>query len=392
MRWKNKGHELDKVAEDISELVRLHDKIYVFGAGILGKNMQEILEYLHMFGGYIDNDKEKQKNGVDGKEVISFDQYVKSGRENQIVIAADKKNIPAISRQLSEKGLVINKNYFLYEEFMHRFLPIIMAYVYDTSFVSLAQICLTERCSLKCEKCAHGCFNVGSDASDMDIALAYKSADAFFAKVDICGEFVLIGGEPLLYQQLPEVIAYIGERYRSQIMIFSITTNGTILPKPSVIEMCKKYDVIFRISNYSKELPRLKEKYEQLTALLNENYIAYTLGKPEEEWIDYGFDSLVREADEEELTRVFDACKTPCREIRGDKFYYCVMARSVSDNLGFDVGENDYLDMSSLTGEDYKKRLLEFSVGYSDKGYLDMCRYCNGAEAYQYPVPAAKQK
>lgn len=289
MKWKNKGHELDQTAEEISELVRLNDKIYVFGAGVYGKNTQEILEYLHMFGGYIDNDEEKQKNGVDGREVISFDQFIKSGRKNQIVIAADKKNIPIISRQLSESGLELHKNYFAYEEFMYRFLPIIMAYVYDTSFVALAQICLTERCSLKCEKCAHGCFNVGNDASDMETAVAFQSADSFFAKVDVCGEFVLIGGEPLLYRDLPEVIAYVGEKYRGQMMIFSITTNGTILPGPSVIEMCQKYDVTFRISNYSKEIPALKEKYEKLTALLDENHISYTLGKPEEEWIDYGF-------------------------------------------------------------------------------------------------------
>lgn len=392
MKWKNKGHELDQTAEEISELVRLNDKIYVFGAGVYGKNTQEILEYLHMFGGYIDNDEEKQKNGVDGREVISFDQFIKSGRKNQIVIAADKKNIPIISRQLSESGLELHKNYFAYEEFMYRFLPIIMAYVYDTSFVALAQICLTERCSLKCEKCAHGCFNVGNDASDMETAVAFQSADSFFAKVDVCGEFVLIGGEPLLYRDLPEVIAYVGEKYRGQMMIFSITTNGTILPGPSVIEMCQKYDVTFRISNYSKEIPALKEKYEKLTALLDENHISYTLGKSEEEWIDYGFDSVVRDADEEKLTGVFDACKTPCREIRGDKFYYCVMARSVSDNLKFHEGEDDYLDMSALTGEDYKKILLEFGVGYSDKGYLDMCRRCNGAEAYRYPVPAARQR
>ncbi len=392
MKWKNKGHELDQTAEEISELVRLNDKIYVFGAGVYGKNTQEILEYLHMFGGYIDNDEEKQKNGVDGREVISFDQFIKSGRKNQIVIAADKKNIPIISRQLSESGLELHKNYFAYEEYMYRFLPIIMAYVYDTSFVALAQICLTERCSLKCEKCAHGCFNVGNDASDMETAVAFQSADSFFAKVDVCGEFVLIGGEPLLYRDLPEVIAYVGEKYRGQMMIFSITTNGTILPGPSVIEMCQKYDVTFRISNYSKEIPALKEKYEKLTALLDENHISYTLGKPEEEWIDYGFDSVVRDADEEKLTGVFDACKTPCREIRGDKFYYCVMARSVSDNLKFHEGEDDYLDMSALTGEDYKKILLEFGVGYSDKGYLDMCRRCDGAEAYRYPVPAARQR
>ena len=100
---------------------------------------------------------------------------------------------------------------------------------------------------------------------------------------------------------------------------------------------------------------------------------------------------LDRKAEEEELIKVFDECKTPCREIRENKFYYCVMARSVSDNLGYNVGQDDYLDLDKLNGENYKKELLEFTLGYSDKGYLDMCNHCHGAEAKNYPIPAAEQ-
>ncbi len=41
----------------------------------------------------------------------------------------------------------------------------------------------------------------------------------FFSKVDYIQEFVLIGGEPLLYEKLPQVIEYIGSKYRNQINI-----------------------------------------------------------------------------------------------------------------------------------------------------------------------------
>lgn len=30
-------------------------------------------------------------------------------------------------------------------------------------------------------------------------------------------------------------------------------------------------------------------------------------------------------------------------------------------------------------------------MGYSEKGYLDMCRYCHGADCYNYLIPAAQQ-
>ena len=107
--------------------------------------------------------------------------------------------------------------------------------------------------------------------------------------------------------------------------------------------------------------------------------------------MDYGFECVDHGTDEEYLIKVFDACRMPCREVRENRFYYCVMARSVSDNLKFYVGQKDYLDLDGLTGKEYKKELLEFTLGYSDKGYLDMCRHCNGAEARNCPIPPAEQ-
>ena len=55
------------------------------------------------------------------------------------------------------------------------------------------------------------------------------------------------------------------------------------------------------------------------------------------------------------------------------------------------MGEEDYLDLNDLKERDDKKVLLECVMGYSEKGYLDMCNYCNGAEAIKYPIPVAEQ-
>ena len=68
------------------------------------------------------------------------------------------------------------------------------------------------------------------------------------------------------------------------------------------------------------------------------------------------------------------------------------MSRSVAENMGFDVGKEDYLDLDTLQGENGRKELMEFNLGFSSKGYLDMCNFCNGGERVNYPIPVAEQK
>ena len=55
------------------------------------------------------------------------------------------------------------------------------------------------------------------------------------------------------------------------------------------------------------------------------------------------------------MIKVFDLCNTSCREVRENCFYYCVMARSVLENLGYDIGQEDYLNLDGLTEVSIKK-------------------------------------
>ena len=105
----------------------------------------------------------------------------------------------------------------------------------------------------------------------------------------------------------------------------------------------------------------------------------------------YHIEYLNKEMDEKKLIETFDKCLTPCREVRENKLYFCVMARSVSDNLHLEEGQGDYLDLDKLHGENYKRELMEFNLGYSEKGYLDMCHRCHGMDAINYPIPVAEQ-
>lgn len=390
MKWKNKGHEFDEYAKKLALSQSRARKYYIFGAGIIGKRMASILQWYGCAECFIDNDISKQGSKTDGISVVSLESYLQI-RDGQIIVAVSSEKEPEIVEQLEKNSLIHEMDFWLHEEFINIILPIISTYYYDKVFIPLAQISLTERCSLKCKKCAHGCYAVDHNAEDLTLEQVYKSTDSFFAKVDYIKEFVLIGGEPCLYKDLSQVISYIGKRYRDRIKIFSITTNGTIVPNKEVLIASREYNVLFRISNYIHQIPRLEAIHKCLVDMLKAYNIQYILQEKETEWIDYGFEYVNREATEEELIRVFDACHTPCREVRENRFYYCVMARSISDNLKYHVGQNDYLDLEQLNGENYKKELLEFILGYSEKGYLDMCRHCRGAEAKDYPILAAEQ-
>lgn len=391
MRWSNRGHELDKYGEKLVQDFRSREeKVYIFGAGLLGEEYRPFFERLGCFAGYIDNDRKKQESGANGARVISLKEYVQEGNRGIIIIAADEKNIPAIELQLCQEGLKEQKDFYTYMIFMKTVYPVLSVYFYNQFYVELAQICLTERCSLKCRACAHACYAVDMGSPDMSLKMAKESADYFFEKVDLIKEFVLIGGEPFLYKELDKIVAYIGERYRDKMITFAITTNGTIMPDQNVLDLCRKYHVLIRISNYSAQLKYLEKKYAKLQRELKENNVAYILSDSDYHWLNYGFETVNRGGQAEELIQVFDECKTPCREIRGSKYYYCVMARSVSDNLGFGLGKDDYLDFRKIKKED-KKVLLEFEMGYSEKGYLDMCNHCNGADAVNYPIPVAEQ-
>lgn len=391
MKWEKRGRELDEKAEEILNNTAIKKGIYIWGAGFLGEQLGKVLDFYGCLKGYIDNDVHKQNTRYCGYLVKAIDEYIRLQNRGVIVLAVSEKNKEEIIFQLEELGFKKNHDFYEYLYFVTYVFPIYSLYYFKRTYIYSAQISLTERCTLSCKKCAHACYNVSKNHSDLDLEYVFWTVDVFFSKIDYIQEFVLIGGEPLLYKQLPQIISYVGEKYRKKICIFSITTNGTILPTEELLNVSKKFNVLYRISNYSVQLPHLMNKYLELKSVLEKKHIRYWMGKAEQTWMDYGFEYVDRSAGKEELVKIFDECKTPCREIRGNKYYFCIMARSVSENLGYNIGQDDYLDLDTLQGENWKKELLEFNLGFSEKGYLEMCNHCHGKEAYKYPIPVAEQ-
>lgn len=388
MRWNNPKVELDKKAKKIVNIFKKRNKIALFGAGKIGTEIRVRIDYYGIFDGYIDNDVAKQQSGWDNVIVYSIQDYLQY-KNGWIVVSTGEENYEIIGKQLIKEGLTEKIDFWYADEFVEDVLPILSFYFFNKLYVDLAQISVTERCTLHCRKCAHACQNVDPSTKDLSIETVKESADYFFKYVDIVYEFVLIGGEPFLYKRLKDVVEYIGEHYREKMILFSITTNGTIVPDDEIIDLCRKYDITVRVSDYSETLPRLLKRYELLYKRTDDlKVIIWKTGK-KDSWFDYGYDVVDRGVNTEVLIEAFDKCRTRCREIRGTKYYYCVMARSIPENTGLDIGKDDFLELRDI---DDKKIFFEYQQGFSKKGYMDMCRYCRGADAKKHLIPAAEQE
>ena len=384
MKWKAQGYEeLDKY--------NITDGVIFWGIGKIGKKLFKYGKKSGLLRAYVDNNPIR-KDWCD-VPIWNFEMMLKKRKNELIVITVGLQYQRDICTQLERHGFKQGKDFIIYDNAVCIELCRRTSKRNDEVFIPLAQISLTERCTLKCKKCAHGCNYVSNSTKDMSLDEACKSADYFFKYTDYCEEFVLIGGETFLYKNIEEVIDYIGEKYRRKINIFSITTNGTIVPEESTLKSCKKYNMLIRISNYEKTLPRLREKHIQLIKKLELHGVSYVLGQAETEWMDYGFEAADYGNDEETLIKHFDECKTPCREIQGSKYYYCVMAHTAGKNMNHKgYNPEDCLDLEQLDGNPKGKHIfLEYNLGFSEKGYLDMCRYCNGGNAKNFPIPAAEQ-
>ena len=267
MKWNNEAHEFDSYHEDIKRNLRLDQGVYCFGAGKIGMDVFQMLNSFCCVKGFIDNSPIKIGKSYNGKLVYSINKLPADGCF--IVVTVVKEHYVDIKRQLNDVGYIEGKEFTYWETFFEKMFPVALNYQKGKNYVGLTQISVTERCTLRCVNCAHACNYVSIADNDISVEMIKKSADTFFSICDYVQTFVLIGGEPLLYNGIAEVIDYIGEKYRNRMFRFQISTNGTIVPTDTVLEKSLKWNVNYLISNYSAQIPKLIKQYEKLIGKLD---------------------------------------------------------------------------------------------------------------------------
>ena len=387
MKWYNKGNEFNEIGFKLNK----YTKILLYGAGDYGQKMYEILNRLNIFVEFIDSNKEKQKNGYLNCKVISPNELLYHKDKKLVVICAIPQYAREMEKKLLEEGYVKNVNYYMMDDFIN-ILPIYSVYVLDKVFMECIGFLPTTKCNLNCEGCLNFT-NFNKNKKHQPLEELKQTLDLYFKNINCVNFFSFTGGEPLLYPYIDEILEYIGEKYMPQIISFAMSTNCTLVPKNSTCEILKKYNMKVYIDDYSEYVEKSKMILEEISKKFSEYDIIYAINKNDGAyWIDLAPDitdnSFMMDS---ELEDYRTRCGVPYRELRNGKIYSCNYA-SFAIKAGLEEeNPNDYYDLEKHS-PDKNKELVEFLLGYTEKGYVDFCKHCAGfLPINPYKKPVGKQ-
>lgn len=230
------------------------------------------------------------------------------------------------------------------------------------------EFCLTTQCSLKCKDCCAlmPSFNQKGHIK-MSVDEFKKTLDQLLENVTSIRKLIILGGEPLLRSELPDLLAYAAQK--DKVIHIAIVSNGTMLPNSKLIEVLKKYNKInFYMSNYNGN-PNIEPilKYEQIKDLFKKNGLKYQMMESWEWFKELGFasDKLCESARKHN----YETChRTKCLQTLDRKIDICSKAFS-GRNLGL-IDTKDFIDLDKT--KDLKQELINFYK----KDMVDACEYC----------------
>lgn len=368
MKWGNKGHEYDNTYEHMREKKRF----YLFGAGDYGNQFINILKDEINIVGYIDNNKEKQGNMINGVKCYALEQ-VQCDKETGIIVTMSQIARINPILQLKKESLKQDVDFFLIEEF----LSVYYVYKYNKVYFSSISFLPSTICNLKCRHCLN--FNPFAEkfyVREWDDLI--KDVDLFFSCIDNIMLFHVSGGEPLLYKHTADLIEYIDKNYGDRINTLRTVTNGTVIPSDEVLEKLSHCKIEVTIDDYRDAVPKYKDNLDILVQKFQKYKIKYYINKADA-WIDLAPEKTdYSELSENQLIRHRDLCTQSWQELRGGKLYSCNYAAyaQVAGIAGSEDAEA-YYDLG-LYKSDKKKELVEFRLGYTEKGYTNFCKMCRG--------------
>lgn len=373
-KWTSRGHEFDALGEifkkksqilligDESECERIREKLLFLGVKI-GISPIEQFKTIGCIKKFIFGYRFKSKTVL----VVDSNPY-ESG-----LFINDIEKIFSLKR---------NEDIFWINDFLDYYLSIFAVYVSDKIYFSSNSFICTTICNLNCRNCLN--FKpYDRNLEHYNIDSLKKSIDLYFSVIDRVGLFHISGGEPFLYPHLNELITYIGENHRDKIDILGTVTNSTIMPDDELCQTFKRYNVRIEVDDYTKTIPKLKHGYDNLL----KKFIKFGIyTQINEAGINWKWFSVIpsktdlRNSAEEILIKKFEDCNNQFMEFKKDKIHLCCYSEFAAQAGLITQNSTEFYDISKFNNKN-KKELVEFRLRYSEKGYTEFCKYCNGFPA-----------
>jgi organic radical activating enzyme len=274
-----------------------------------------------------------------------------------------------------------NENIFLANDFLGDYLSIFAVYVCNKLYSKHNALIVTTVCNLNCKYCLN--FTPFLKKKEhIDISQLKKAAGIYFSYIDKIGWFHLSGGEPLLYPWFSEIIQYISNNYGSKIDELSFSTNGTVVPSDELCDVFKKYNVKVLVDDYTKAVPKVKSTCMALIKKLREHEIPILLDSKGSFYKQFPPAKASTQLDESGLAEKYDRCQYMYhgQPLKNGRVCNCLYT-SFAETAGLiEASSDDYYDLNVFPNTELaRKEFMEFRLGYSNRGYSSLCRYCNGS-------------
>ena len=215
---------------------------------------------------------------------------------------------------------------------------------------------------------------------DYDQETIFRDIDHIMEAVDFVGMVSVIGGEPFLHPQLPEIIEHLlkWENFGA----VNITTNGIFTVSEDVLRALCYDRVKISFSVYDQFLTeqqkRILEHNIELVKKTGINYsVAHPLWVKPQAFKPYGYTQTQMAVQREQCGSIKMSAA-----VKGGKFVACTTVENL-DGLGlYDIGE-DIVDVTVREG--LRERLI---VNLS-KPFYQACQYCGNEKMEE--IPAGEQ-
>ena len=377
--------------------------VIIFGTGNCGAITRMALENANIkILALSDNNLHRWGKKIDGIDIIPPEKIVSNFKNIPVVIAVDL-NFPYIRKQLTEIG--VKKIFdcdFVFSELEidlkkcknvtwseTRFKQKIDLYMYSVLAhknkstilnVDSIDLMLTEKCSLKCKDCSN-LMQLYAKPIDQDFEMVISSIDIFLNTVDHCREIRLLGGEPLMYKKVYQVVEHL-LKYKNFDQL-KINTNGTIVPKESKIDVFQDKRVFFDISDYGK----VSRNVNKLVKILKEKKIAHNAARVTE-WQDVG--KIIKSDRTDKLNKeIFgNCCINRGLTLLHGKLYLCPFSANATNLRAIKYADDEIINIKL-----YDKKVLKDKIQklYFETDFLEACKSCNGRDHNVKRVEAALQ-
>ena len=239
-------------------------------------------------------------------------------------------------------------------------------------------IMLTTHCPLRCR----GCYlmipeQAPWEANPEDVAASLPRIFAIFPRFE---QVCLMGGEPFLYRNLPQILAALNA-YKSQFGFVRVVTSATVLPRQDVLTALQQvdYHADVRISNYGK----VSRRYDDLVAALKEHNIHTTIVNYTDEeqycggWVEFGVNWEYRHYTPERIAELYDNCNYKTFFNWGRYIYRCPTVSGAVQLGKLVVPDNDKIDLFSDESLESKQAKVQELINRPQEA----CEHCDSFDA-----------